>query len=56
MGGKFLVLSVNEPDAKVREYKRRKFHTKDRLGCTECRQKRVKVTLVNFDAVPSTYI
>lgn len=44
MGGKFLVLSVNDPDAEVREYKRRKFHTKDRRGCAECRQKRVKVT------------
>lgn len=44
MGGKFLVLSVNDPNANVREYKRRKFHTKDRRGCMECRHRRVKVT------------
>ena len=50
MSGKFLVLSVNDPNTKVREYKRRKFHTKDRRGCTECRQKRVKVTLIYIDA------
>lgn len=55
MSGKFLVLSVNDPSARVREYKRRTFHTKDRRGCAECRQKRVKVMLVHLDTPPSEF-
>ncbi|KAK0625938.1 hypothetical protein B0T14DRAFT_508801 [Immersiella caudata] len=40
--GMFLVLSANEPDPQPREYHRRKFHRKDRLGCLTCKQRRVK--------------
>ncbi|KAK4119127.1 hypothetical protein N657DRAFT_318944 [Parathielavia appendiculata] len=39
---KFLVLMVSGSSPKVKEYKRRRHHTKDRLGCLFCRQKRVK--------------
>ncbi|KAK4442550.1 sterol uptake control protein 2 [Podospora aff. communis PSN243] len=38
----FFVLSANEPNSKPREYHRRKFHNKDRLGCLTCKQRRVK--------------
>jgi len=40
--GRFLVLSATEPGSKTREYHRRKFHTKDRLGCLTCKQRRIK--------------
>lgn len=42
---KFLVLKVqgSDPEIRVKEYKRRRHHTKNRLGCLSCRQKRVKV-------------
>ncbi|KAK4148983.1 sterol uptake control protein 2 [Chaetomidium leptoderma] len=41
---KLLVLKVDgpSPEVKVKEYKRRRHHTKNRLGCLSCRQKRVK--------------
>jgi hypothetical protein len=40
---RFLVLSVGAEDTEVREYKWRKAHCKDRLGCAACKLKRVKV-------------
>lgn len=45
MDAKFLVLSMKEPGATVgvREYHKRKHHTKDRLGCSSCKQRRVRV-------------
>ncbi|PHH55905.1 Sterol uptake control protein 2 [Ceratocystis fimbriata CBS 114723] len=50
MDSSFLVLSLRAPEnsagtdsnAGVREYKRRRYHTKSRRGCGACRQKRVK--------------
>ena len=40
--GTFLVLSAKKPDSKPKEYHRRKYHTKDRLGCLMCKQRRIK--------------
>lgn len=40
---RFLVLKIDEPNSGVKEYKRRRHHTKNRLGCLPCKQKRVKV-------------
>ncbi|KAL5594742.1 hypothetical protein BROUX41_001656 [Berkeleyomyces rouxiae] len=50
MDSSFLVLSLRAPtntvdadgNSSIREYKRRRYHTKSRRGCTACRQKRVK--------------
>ncbi|KAK4041357.1 sterol uptake control protein 2 [Parachaetomium inaequale] len=39
---KFLVMAAKGPNPKVKEYKRRRHHSKNRLGCLSCRQKRVK--------------
>ncbi|KAH8898878.1 hypothetical protein GQ53DRAFT_802337 [Thozetella sp. PMI_491] len=38
----FLVLSSDGQGMRVREHRRRRQHTKDKLGCTPCKQKRVK--------------
>jgi hypothetical protein len=42
---KFLVLKLQGPgpEVNVKEYKKRRRHSKNRLGCLSCRQKRVKV-------------
>jgi hypothetical protein len=41
---KFLVMAVKGPNPQVKEYKRRRHHNKNRLGCLSCRQKRAKVS------------
>ncbi|KAI9849758.1 MAG: hypothetical protein M1838_006259 [Thelocarpon superellum] len=44
MDGKaaFRVLSLNDADPRVREYKKRKVHEKTKSGCLPCKAKRVK--------------
>ena len=39
----FQVLSLNEYEPQIRDYKKRKLHKKTRSGCLTCRTKRVKV-------------
>ncbi|GAB1316948.1 Sterol uptake control protein 2 [Madurella fahalii] len=44
MDARFLVLNMKDPgeEAGVREYHKRKHHTKDHLGCSSCKQRRIK--------------
>ena len=39
----FQVLSFNDFDPRIRDYKRRKAHRKTKDGCLTCKAKRVKV-------------
>jgi hypothetical protein len=39
----FQVISLNDTNPQIREYKRRKPHKKTKAGCLACKQKRVKV-------------
>jgi hypothetical protein len=41
----FQVLSLNDFDGGVRDYKKRKVHKKTRSGCLTCKAKKVKVCL-----------
>lgn len=43
MPAQFQVISFGEAAPKVREQKKRKFHSKTRAGCIGCKTKRVKV-------------
>ena len=43
--GAFQVLSLNDSDPRVRDYKKRKLHKKTKLGCLTCKVKKVKVCL-----------
>jgi len=44
MDAKFHVLTSNNAQGlRVREHKKRRQHTKDKDGCLQCKQKRVKV-------------
>ena len=47
MSGKFLVQSIKQPNSGPREYRRRKHHTKDRLGCLTCKHRRIKCDKAN---------
>jgi hypothetical protein len=46
MDSGLFVLTIDGQHPKIRGYKRRKYHTKNALGCLLCRQKRVKVLAV----------
>lgn len=41
----FQVLSLNDFDPRVRDYKKRKVHKKTKSGCLTCKAKKVKVCL-----------
>jgi hypothetical protein len=41
----FHVLSLNDFDPRVRDYKKRKVHKKTKSGCLTCKAKKVKVGL-----------
>lgn len=42
---RFQVLSLNDFDPRVRDYKKRKMHKKTKSGCLTCKEKKVKVCL-----------
>jgi hypothetical protein len=56
MDAKFHVLTTNNAQGlRVREHRKRRQHTKDKDGCFQCKQKRVKVCLHRvFNIVTST--
>jgi hypothetical protein len=41
----FQILSLNDFDQRVRDYKKRKVHEKTKCGCLTCKAKKVKVCL-----------
>ncbi|KAK3349721.1 hypothetical protein B0T25DRAFT_548775 [Lasiosphaeria hispida] len=54
--GTFLVLSAKKPDSKPKEYHRRKFHAKDRLGCLTCKQRRIKCDKVKPACTRASFV
>jgi hypothetical protein len=49
----FQVLSSNNPDLRIRDYKKQRPHKKSRSGCLPCKVKKVKVCVFSRLSIPA---